>query len=112
MDLNLARIDRSLQSKHSPGNVRIEDAARKLLAGPAVEEAVDRRGRTVFGRAVLLAAAGHRHVHDPTNDAPIDDSVRPGWFFGTCGPIVAHASCSNQNSLLTIASFEKRQRGT
>jgi len=35
----------------------------------------------------------------------------PGWFFGRCGSIAAHASSSNQKSLLIIASVAKRRQG-
>lgn len=41
---------------------------------PANKPIVDRRWRTILGRAIAPAATGFQHVHDPADDAPI---VRP-----------------------------------
>lgn len=76
VSLHVAGVDRRRQRKHAPGNKGIKDAAPQLSARPAIEAVVDRRGRTVFGRAVLPAAAGLQHMQDAADDAPIIDPAR------------------------------------
>src|SRR6476660_2753690 len=44
---------------------------------PPNKAVVDRRRRTVFGRAIAPAAAASQHMHDSADDAPIVRSLHP-----------------------------------
>jgi hypothetical protein len=37
-------------------------------------------------------------MHDTRDHPPVIDTCAPGWFFGKCGSIAAHAASDNQNN--------------
>src|SRR5690349_13137680 len=53
--------------------------------GPAIETIVDRRVRTIVGRAIAPACATLKHVNDTADDASIVIARWPGLVLGRCG---------------------------
>jgi hypothetical protein len=86
------------QRENALGHEGVKDAAPELPAGPAV---VDRRRRSVFGRAVLPAAACLQYVKDAADDAAIVDPARAGrvlrkvWLDRRPRPSFTQKSCSS-----------------
>jgi hypothetical protein len=96
--LHAAGVDRGRQRENALGHEGVKDAAPELPAGPAV---VDRRRRSVFGRAVLPAAACLQYVKDAADDAAIVDPARAGrvlrkvWLDRRPRPSFTQKSCSS-----------------
>lgn len=112
MRFHVAGVDRSRQREHAFGRQSIEHVGPQPAPGPAVEAVVDRRGRAVFGWAVLPATAFLQYVQDAADHSAIIDPARARLVLRKVRlDRRPHASSSSQKSLLIIASVTQRRHG-
>jgi hypothetical protein len=76
MDFDVRAVDRHGPNHAGRAGQRVKDGSPDALAAPSIEAVVDRRVRSIVGRAIAPARARTQHVHDPADDSSIVDTVR------------------------------------
>ncbi len=99
--LDVGAVDRGAFRDRAGVHQGIEQLQPEAAVRPTVEAVVNRGRRAVIGWAVAPAATDLQYVQEPEITRRSSTRRAPGWFFGRCGSIAAHASSDNQNSAFT-----------
>lgn len=87
MRLDRSRVDGQSHAILAAAGERFKDHSPMSTLGPAIEPIVDRRVRTIIGRAIAPACTGLKHVNDTADDASIIIALRSGlvrWQMRLC----------------------------
>src|SRR5579863_1342257 len=76
MDFDVRAVDRHGPNHAGRAGQRVKDGSPDALAAPPIEAVVDRRVRSIVGRAIAPARTRTQHVHDPADDSSIVDTAR------------------------------------
>lgn len=113
MRLDRSGVDRQGHAIISAVGQRREDSLPTSALGPAIEAIVDRRVRTIFGRAIAPARAALQHVYDAADDAPIIFALWSSQVGRqSCGAMYAHCLSFSQNNPARINASRAESLGT
>ena len=78
MRLNRGGVDRQSHAVLAAAGKRFKDCLPMSALGPAIETIIDRRVRTIIGRAIAPACTALKHMNDTADNASIIIARRAG----------------------------------